>query len=77
MIRLTVLYPNKSDAKDYSKTLYLPQTEFPMRAGLPQRAPILVVGRIECQYRLPVVQHSFSGTIGWNGGAINFNKMRR
>jgi len=30
--------PQKSD-KDYSKTLYLPQTEFPMRAGLPQREP--------------------------------------
>ncbi len=29
----------KSDAPDYSKTLYLPQTEFPMRAGLPQREP--------------------------------------
>ncbi|WP_315754732.1 MULTISPECIES: isoleucine--tRNA ligase [unclassified Bradyrhizobium] len=29
----------KSDAKDYSKTLYLPQTDFPMRAGLPQREP--------------------------------------
>ncbi|UYO48628.1 isoleucine--tRNA ligase [Rhodopseudomonas palustris] len=24
---------------DYSKTLFLPQTEFPMRAGLPQREP--------------------------------------
>src|SRR6266568_4774306 len=31
--------PQKSDAADYSKTLYLPQTEFPMRAGLPQREP--------------------------------------
>jgi isoleucyl-tRNA synthetase len=31
--------PQKSDASDYSKTLYLPQTEFPMRAGLPQREP--------------------------------------
>jgi len=31
--------PHKSDAPDYSKTLYLPQTEFPMRAGLPQREP--------------------------------------
>ncbi|WP_315779022.1 isoleucine--tRNA ligase [Bradyrhizobium sp. SZCCHNPS1003] len=31
--------PQKSDAPDYSKTLYLPQTEFPMRAGLPQREP--------------------------------------
>jgi isoleucyl-tRNA synthetase len=31
--------PQKSDVPDYSKTLYLPQTEFPMRAGLPQREP--------------------------------------
>jgi isoleucyl-tRNA synthetase len=30
--------PQKSDV-DYSKTLFLPQTEFPMRAGLPQREP--------------------------------------
>ena len=29
----------KTDTRDYSKTLYLPQTEFPMRAGLPQREP--------------------------------------
>src|SRR6201747_1805004 len=29
----------KSDATDYSKTLYLPQTEFPMRAGLPKLEP--------------------------------------
>ncbi|MCP3403151.1 isoleucine--tRNA ligase [Bradyrhizobium sp. CCGB20] len=34
--------PQKPDAKDYSKTLYLPQTEFPMRAGLPQREPELL-----------------------------------
>ena len=27
---------------DYSKTLFLPQTEFPMRAGLPQREPDLL-----------------------------------
>ena len=27
---------------DYSKTLYLPQTEFPMRAGLPENEPKLV-----------------------------------
>ena len=27
---------------DYSKTLYLPQTDFPMRAGLPQREPELL-----------------------------------
>ncbi|WP_022720722.1 isoleucine--tRNA ligase [Rhodopseudomonas sp. B29] len=31
--------PEKSDTNDYSKTLFLPQTEFPMRAGLPQREP--------------------------------------
>src|SRR4051795_2552776 len=31
--------PQKSDARDYSKTLFLPVTEFPMRAGLPQREP--------------------------------------
>ncbi|MBM3608355.1 MAG: class I tRNA ligase family protein, partial [Alphaproteobacteria bacterium] len=27
---------------DYSKTLFLPQTEFPMRAGLPQKEPELL-----------------------------------
>jgi len=26
-----------TDARDYSTTLFLPQTEFPMRAGLPQK----------------------------------------
>ncbi|MBV9984708.1 class I tRNA ligase family protein, partial [Bradyrhizobium sp.] len=31
--------PQKSDTTDYSKTLFLPQTDFPMRAGLPQREP--------------------------------------
>ncbi|MET0968632.1 MAG: class I tRNA ligase family protein, partial [Tardiphaga sp.] len=31
--------PDKSDTHDYSKTLYLPQTEFPMRAGLPTSEP--------------------------------------
>ena len=29
----------KPDAVDYSKTLYLPQTDFPMRANLSQREP--------------------------------------
>jgi len=33
---------DKSATIDYSKTLYLPQTAFPMRAGLPQREPELV-----------------------------------
>jgi len=31
--------PQKSESTDYSKTLFLPQTDFPMRAGLPQREP--------------------------------------
>src|SRR6201994_2487192 len=31
--------PQKSDAKDYSKPLFLPQTNFPMRPALPQREP--------------------------------------
>ena len=31
--------PQKSDSADYSKTLFLPQTDFPMRAGRPQREP--------------------------------------
>ena len=29
-------------AKDYSSTLNLPSTEFPMRAGLPQREPEMI-----------------------------------
>jgi isoleucyl-tRNA synthetase len=29
----------KAGERDYSQTLFLPQTEFPMRAGLPQREP--------------------------------------
>ena len=31
-----------SEKLDYSKTLYLPQTEFPMRAGLPEKEPLIV-----------------------------------
>ncbi|MHC5307985.1 isoleucine--tRNA ligase [Bartonella sp. LJL80] len=34
--------PDKIETMDYSKTLNLPQTEFPMRAGLPQKEPELV-----------------------------------
>jgi isoleucyl-tRNA synthetase len=29
-------------ARDYSETLFLPKTDFPMRAGLPQREPMLL-----------------------------------
>jgi isoleucyl-tRNA synthetase len=31
--------PAEGKERDYSQTLFLPQTEFPMRAGLPQREP--------------------------------------
>ncbi|HSK41304.1 MAG TPA: hypothetical protein VK943_16185, partial [Arenibaculum sp.] len=31
--------PRKDGARDYSETLFLPKTDFPMRAGLPQREP--------------------------------------
>src|SRR6478752_6602756 len=31
--------PQKSDSADYSKTLFLPLTEFPMRGGLPKLEP--------------------------------------
>ncbi len=29
----------ETDKRDYSETLNLPQTEFPMRAGLPKKEP--------------------------------------
>src|SRR6187549_1712092 len=31
-----------TEARDYSETLFLPQTDFPMRAGLPQKEPELL-----------------------------------
>ena len=31
--------PSDAKPRDYSETLFLPQTDFPMRAGLPQREP--------------------------------------
>jgi isoleucyl-tRNA synthetase len=42
-----------SRAVDYSKTLFLPKTDFPMRAGLPQKEPeILARWKAENLYRL-------------------------
>src|SRR5260221_192303 len=32
----------KTEGPDYSKTLFLPQTDFPMRAGLPKKEPELL-----------------------------------
>jgi isoleucyl-tRNA synthetase len=45
-----------SEANDYSKTLFLPQTDFPMRAGLPQREPELLARwqRLDIYHRLRV-----------------------
>ncbi|MDP4024224.1 isoleucine--tRNA ligase [Methylobacterium sp. NEAU 140] len=34
--------PSDAPARDYAKTLFLPRTEFPMRAGLPVREPLLL-----------------------------------
>jgi len=39
---MTDKHAEKTEAVDYSQTLFLPQTEFPMRAGLPQREPELL-----------------------------------
>ena len=33
---------NNEDGFDYSKTLFLPKTEFPMRAGLPKKEPEII-----------------------------------
>jgi isoleucyl-tRNA synthetase len=37
----------KPDSPDYSKSLYLPQTDFPMRAGLPKKEPELLARWLE------------------------------
>ncbi len=36
-------------AKDYNKTIHLPVTDFPMRAGLPKREPALLNGKYEVE----------------------------
>jgi len=33
---------NGGEGRDYSKTLFLPQTDFPMRAGLPKKEPEII-----------------------------------
>ena len=43
---------------DYNKTVHLPQTDFPMRAGLPKREPEMLngqwakIGRASCRERV-------------------------
>jgi len=41
-------------ARDYSETLFLPKTDFPMRAGLPQKEPEILArwGEIDLYGRL-------------------------
>ncbi len=48
----------ESPARDYSETLFLPQTDFPMRAGLPQREPLFLErwNRMKLYERLREVQ---------------------
>jgi isoleucyl-tRNA synthetase len=41
-IRIGRTMTDTTEKLDYSKTLYLPRTEFPMRAGLPEKEPLLV-----------------------------------
>src|SRR5437899_4018188 len=43
-----------TDARDYSATLFLPQTDFPMRAGLPHKEPELLERwrRLDIYHRL-------------------------
>jgi isoleucyl-tRNA synthetase len=40
--------PKPEPKRDYSETLFLPQTDFPMRAGLPQREPEILKRWEEC-----------------------------
>ena len=41
-------------ARDYSETLFLPKTDFPMRAGLPQKEPEILARwvRLDLYHRL-------------------------
>src|SRR5208282_509231 len=39
LVRRPAMNEPSAKARDYSETLFLPKTDFPMRAGLPQREP--------------------------------------
>ncbi len=45
-------------AKDYNKTIHLPVTEFPMRAGLPKREPALLNGKYEQETYRKLMAHN-------------------
>ena len=49
-----------AETPDYKATLNLPKTDFPMRAGLPQREPAWLerwnqIGRASCRERVYVL----------------------
>ncbi len=45
-------------AQDYNKTIHLPQTDFPMRAALPQREPGMLAGFQEQQIYQRLMEHN-------------------
>jgi isoleucyl-tRNA synthetase len=42
LVRRRAMNDTPKEARDYSETLFLPKTDFPMRAGLPQKEPELL-----------------------------------
>ena len=55
--------------RDYSETLFLPQTDFPMRAGLPQKEPEILKAWEEGDLYGQPVDVAF---IGWIRGEEKF-----
>jgi isoleucyl-tRNA synthetase len=54
LVRRRAMTDTMAKARDYSETLFLPKTDFPMRAGLPQKEPQLLArwDRIDLYRRL-------------------------
>ena len=48
--------PGAASKRDYSETLFLPQTDFPMRAGLPQKEPELLAHWAKDRPLRPIAQ---------------------
>src|SRR5579864_3438182 len=42
LVRRRLMNETPAKARDYSETLFLPKTDFPMRAGLPQKEPAIL-----------------------------------
>ena len=47
--------PSTAEQRDYRDTVFLPKTDFPMKAGLPQKEPLILAkwleGNLEGQIR--------------------------